>query len=346
MRPIHVMRRGTRAGLAALALVPMVGLATAGTASAAKSSGCEGGGYRLVDLSTGATVVAGPADTTVAASRFGGTRLGVRGLYNGFDVGLSDFAVFDYAFTGAPNPLDMTGGVRTPVFASKLPDHRGLTLTSAITVDIEDEDLVVSRLGSGLSMKIQAKDCAQGGIFQMEPQRSDGTRTRVVHTLARGQGAVTPFYFDNPFFRARAGQFLGSECTSVTTGPPSRFCVQVTPRVNIGNDASARFVARDSAQVATRVAQPECNTATPVSPSVAHCGSVSVWDVASGGRMGFVTGEDAVEVANPPTDCTSNCQAQNRVRGRLAVLGFPFPVPAGSRLVPAVATAPLPPLVP
>ncbi len=80
--------------------------------------------------------------------------------------------------------------------------------------------------------------------------------------------------------------------------------------------------------------QPQCNTAVPVSPSVRHCGAVSIWDVASGGRMRFVTGEDAVEVANPPTTCTENCQAQNRVRGRLAVLGFPFPVPAGSRLSP------------
>ena len=113
---------------------------------------------------------------------------------------------------------------------------------------------------------------------------------------------------------------------SVETGPPSRFCVQVSTRVNIANDASDDFVARDSAQVATRVTNPACNTATPVTPSVAHCGGVSVWDVASGGRMGFVTGEDAVEVANPPTNCTQNCQAQNRVRGRLAVLDFPFPV--------------------
>ena len=67
---------------------------------------------------------------------------------------------------------------------------------------------------------------------------------------------------------------------------------------------------------------------------------MSVWDVASGGRMGFVTGEDAIEVANPPTDCTHQCQAQNQVRGRLAVLGFPFPVPAGSRLVPRSAAIP------
>ena len=187
---------------------------------------------------------------------------------------------------------------------------------------------MLQRTGTGLSMKIQAKDCAQGGIFQMEPQRSDGTTTRVTHTLATSTTpGLTPFYFDNPRFRARVGQFLGSGCTSVVTGPPGQFCVQVTARVNIANDVSSRFVARDSSQVATRVPQPECNTATPVTPSVRHCGGVSIWDVASGGRLGFVTGEDATEVANPPTDCTSNCQAQNRVRGRLAVLGLPLPGP-------------------
>ena len=61
---------------------------------------------------------------------------------------------------------------------------------------------------------------------------------------------------------------------------------------------------------------------------------MSVWDIASGGRMGMVTGEDAGEVANPPTTCVQNCQAQNQVRGRLATLGHPFPVPAGSLLAP------------
>jgi hypothetical protein len=55
-----------------------------------------------------------------------------------------------------------------------------------------------------------------------------------------------------------------------------------------------------------------------------------------------VTGEDSTEVANPPTVCTSKCQAQNRVRGRLVVLGHPFPVPAESRLVPRTAAVPAP----
>ena len=67
-------------------------------------------------------------------------------------------------------------------------------------------------------------------------------------------------------------------------------------------------------------------------------------DVAGGGRVGSVTGADAVGVADPPTRCASDCQVQNQVRSRLAVLGHPFAVPAGSRLTPAVSALPLPPL--
>ena len=257
-----------------------------------------------------------------------GDRFIVRGLHQEFSVRASDFAVFDHLFTGAANSERMVTAP-TVVWESKIPDHRGLTLTSAISVRLDRESVELGRTGTGLSMKLQGKDCAQGGIFQMEPERGDGTRTRIVHTLG-GQS----FYFDNPNFRARVGQFLGSGCTSVVTGPPSRFCVQVSTRTNITNGVSRKFVARDSAQVADRVPQAACNTAVPVTPSVRHCGGVSIWDVASGGRMGFVTGEDAVEVGNPPTDCVSDCQAQNQIRGRLTVLGHPFPVPAGSRLVP------------
>jgi len=61
---------------------------------------------------------------------------------------------------------------------------------------------------------------------------------------------------------------------------------------------------------------------------------VSLWRVASGGRMGYVLGEDAIEVAPPASACTSNCQAQNQVRGQSVKLGFPFPVPDTSRLKP------------
>ncbi len=346
-RPARPARPRLVAALAALVVAPLLTTTLPSPVQAAKSAGCEGGGYKLVNLSTNTVVASGEVDRTIPAASLGAStaRFGVRGVYNGFDVGLADFAVFDYAFTGAPNPLDMTGGVRTPVFASKLPNHRGLTLTSAITAELSGDDMVISRTGPGLTMKIQAKDCAAGGIFQMEVERGDGTRTRIVHTLAQSTNpALTPFYFDNPNFRARVGQFLGDDCTSITTGPPSQFCVRVTTRVNIANGFSKRFVARDSAQVAARIAQVDCGA--PVDPLIDHCGGVSVWDVASGGRMGFVTGEDAVEVANPPTVCVRNCQAQNQVNGRLEVLGFPFPVPVASRLAPTVSGLPLPPLTP
>ena len=338
---MHNRRRLVRAVVAPTVLALSGAAALAGVlttpAAAAKSDGCEGGGYSLVNLSTGAVVASGATSTKVSAASLG-SRFGVRGKYNQFDVRASDFAVLDYAFTGAANEEDITGGRFTPVWASKVPDLDGVPLTSDVSVELGEDGLNIMRSGGGNSIKIQAKDCAQGGIFQMEPERANSRLTRIVHTLASPDDpALRPFFFDNPNFRAVVGQFLGADCVSRVTGPPSRFCVEGRTRVNIANDFSPDFVVRDSAQVAEQVLQPECNTAQPVSPSVEHCGAQSIWDVASGGRMGFVTGEDAVELANPPTDCIQNCQAQNQVRGRLAVLGFPFPVPAGSRLTPATS---------
>ena len=85
---------------------------------------------------------------------------------------------------------------------------------------------------------------------------------------------------------------------------------------------------------------PACATVIPAprrpggTQTVDHCGGVSVWDVASGGRMGGVFGEDATEVAPPATACTQDCQAQNQVRGQAVNLGFPFPVPTANRFRP------------
>jgi hypothetical protein len=300
--------------VAGMALLP-------GAAHAASSSGCDGGGFSL-RLGDG-TTLRGDQRVTVAASRLTGT-LQVRGKYVGWDIDAATFGVFDYTFTGAPNPLDITGGQPIVAFASKVPNHRGLVLNGAAQVRLDKENLEISRVGPGLSMKLQTKDCAQGGVFQMEPERADGTATRITHTLGAGT-----FYFDNPNFRAREGDVVPYKDTTAT----------VTARINFANDAAPRFVGRDSPQVATRVNQGCVNTVpAPRQPggtaTVDHCGGVSVWDVASGGRMGGVFGEDSTEVAPPATACTQNCQAQNRVRGRSVVLGFPSPVPAASRLAP------------
>src|SRR5258708_6530267 len=161
-------------------------------AFAASSAACAGGGFSLLGLS-------GNQRSIVAADNLGNSFL-VKGTYIEFTVDSQTFGVRDWTLTGAPNPLDITGGTPTVVYASKMPDHRDLTLTSDVSVESSGQSLVILRTGPGLSMKIQAKDCANGGVFQMEPVRGDGTATVVTHVLADGV-----FYFDNPNVRDRLG---------------------------------------------------------------------------------------------------------------------------------------------
>jgi len=278
-----------------------------GSSLAAKSSGCEGGAFSVL-LSSGA--ISGDQSVSVPSGSIGSSFL-VKGAFVEFTVDSATLAVRNYTLTGAANPEDLTGGRRTIVFASKSANLRGATLTSNLIIQLAAEGIVIQRAGAGVSMKLQANDCATGGIFQMEPERGDGTATIVTHVLGAGV-----FYFDNPNFRnppplplCPAGGPFTAQCTPVP----------ITPRINFANDLSPKFVGRDSPQVATRLVQQ---------------GGVSVWQVESGGRMGGVLGEDSVEVAPPAKPCTHKCQAQDRVRGRFPVLGFPFPVPAASRITP------------
>jgi hypothetical protein len=266
-----------------------------------------GGRFTVLGLSGSQNAVI-PAAATPA-------RFLVRGRYVEFTVVAATFGIEDYTFTGAPNPLDLTGGRRTVVYASNTPDHRGLALESAVTVRINGGDLVLNRSGRGLSMKIQAKDCASGGIFQMEPARADGSATRITHMLAPGI-----FYFDNPNFRAREGDVVPFGTTTLT----------VKPRINLAGDVSPKLVGRDSAQVATRVLQGCMNSVpAPRQPggraTVDHCGGVSVWDEASGGRMGGVFGEDAVEVSPSAEDCVRDCQAARPDPGQGHRARLPLP---------------------
>ena len=282
--------RTTLLALAAVALTSPT------AAHAASSKGCDGGAFSVV--APGKTVAGSSVSTTIPASALTGPVL-IKGKYQDWTVDPDTLAVRDFTFTGAANPLSMTGGKRIVAFASKTPDLRGAQLTGPLEVSLDKEAITLHRSGAGVGMGIQAKDCANGGIFQMEPERADGTATTFTHVLGAGS-----FYYDNPFFRARIGEVLNG--------------VTVSARVNLGNDLAPRFVGRDSPQVATRVSQ---------------SGTTSVWSVASGGRMGQVMGEDATEVAPAATTCTHQCQAQNKGGADGNVnLGFPSPVPAASRL--------------
>ena len=106
-----------------------------------------------------------------------------------------------------------------------------------------------------------------------------------------------------------------------TLGPGVFYFVNpFTGKVNFGDGVAAdathqMLLGKDSPQVATKTLQ----TATETR-----------WTVTSGGRMGGVLGEDAVELSAGATNCTSDCQAQNQVRGSLPVPADPVdPTPIG-----------------
>ncbi|MGY1823359.1 hypothetical protein [Geodermatophilus sp. SYSU D00079] len=106
-----------------------------------------------------------------------------------------------------------------------------------------------------------------------------------------------------------------------TLGPSLFYFVnEFTGKVNFGDGVSGdathqMLLGKDSPQVATKLSQD---------------GTTTRWSVASGGRMGGVLGEDAIELSAGATDCTSDCQARNRIQGSVPVPPEPVaPTPIG-----------------
>ena len=205
--------------------------------------------------------------------------IAVRGKHNGFDIRVADLGVHDYTLTGAPDTQRMVTKP-TVVFASKVPSLTPAQLagTRLSSLEVRDDTLVaIFATGAG-KLKVQAKDGAQGGIFQMETEFAEPVT--FTHTLGAGL-----FYFTNPY----TGKInFGDGVSAVASG----------------SGAHQMLLGKDSPQVATKTSQ----TAT-----------TTTWTVQPGGRMGGVLGEDAVELSQGATNCTSDCQAQNQVRGSLPV---------------------------
>jgi hypothetical protein len=247
--------------LAAGGLLPAV----MSPAEAATSSACAGGGFR-VTMPNGSTVSGTESAKTGTGSLPADALIAVRGRYIEFVFAPVTGNIYNYVYTGADNPDSMTNGVRTPIWESKTLSL-GPVLRTEVEVKPDGADLVILARGKAGKVKIQAKDCATGGIFQQEVEA--GTTVRATHTLAPNM-----YYFVNPY----------------------------TGKINFGDGSD--FRGKDSPQVATKVSQSE---------------RVTVWDIASGGRMGQVLGEDAVELSAGATSCVQDCQAQNRLRGSVPV---------------------------
>ena len=297
--------RVTRAAFAAAIGVLVVVFFQPAAAEAARSRDCEGGGWVLTQQ---------------------GNLMQVRGRHVHFDLDLRTMEVLNWTLTGAANPGRLVDRP-TVIFASKTPLH-GAVLTRTERLRNDRGDLVFIRTNGDVSVKIQAKDCAQGGVFQMEVEADSVESIRVRHVLA-----PETFYFDNPNFRDREGDVV-----PFTNAAGESQDIVISPRINFASDSSEDLVGRDSPQAAERIPHPTCSNQIPrrdgTLATVQHCGGVSEWNVLSGGRMGQVMGEDSTEVAPPATFCVKDCQAQNQVRGGAVVLGHPFPVPFQYRLQP------------
>jgi hypothetical protein len=284
--------RGRTVGLAAaIAAVTVAAVALVGVAPAQASGKTSTGGDYAVTVNGTTTNPAVGKEYKLRDTAVSGT-IAVRGKHNGFDIRLADLGVYDYTLTGAPDTQRM---VTTPtvVFASKVPSLTAAQLagTKLSSLEVKDDTLVaIFSTGAG-TFKIQAKDGAQGGVFQMETEFA--APVTFTHTLGAGL-----FYFTNPY------------TGKINFG-------NGTPAVTSGSGAHQMLLGKDSPQVATKTSQ----TAT-----------TTTWTVQPGGRLGGVLGEDAIELSAGATNCTSDCQAQNQIRGSLPVPPDPVdPTPLATR---------------
>ena len=153
------------AAAALLALAAVLALsAVPEPAEAAKSGTC-----RAFSVTTGGNTFRGDQDRNIPAVRVGPT-IHVNGALVDFGVVSNTFAVENYRLTSPIN-----NGQTTTIFESKVPLH-GKTLAGPVSLAISNEGVVLERSGGGQNMKIQAKDCPQGGLFRVEPEPSTGER--------------------------------------------------------------------------------------------------------------------------------------------------------------------------
>ena len=273
--PSSLLRSARAAVLVAAVVAGSLALSAAPASASGKTS--AGGNYAVTI--GGTTYDPAPGRSLKLADLAPSDRIAVRGVNNGFDVDVATLGVYDYTLTGAPDTQRMVTRP-TVVFASKVPtltpaQRAGATIKS---LEVKDDTLTLLFSTSAGKFKIQAKDGAQGGIFQMEAEFA--APVEYVHTLAPGV-----FYFVNQY----TGKVnVGDGVDAVTSGA----------------GAHQMLLGKDSPQVATKTFQ---------------SGTVTKWLVQPGGRLGGVLGEDAIELSAGATNCTSQCQAQNQIRGSLPV---------------------------
>ncbi len=113
------------------------------------------------------TAAGGDIRLILPAAQVSGQTATVKGTFVEFEVDLDTFTVTDYILTGAPSRTDITGGRRTRVYVSKTPELTN-NLTGNLELRLSQETVRLVRAGRRAKMKVDAKDCTQGDIFELE----------------------------------------------------------------------------------------------------------------------------------------------------------------------------------
>ncbi|KAF4555627.1 Hypothetical protein D9617_2g055900 [Elsinoe fawcettii] len=207
----------------------------------------------------------------------------VRGRHVGYDIDCATLSVNNYTLTGAPAPDRMVTSP-TVIFSSKTPS---LTAAQRNGITIKDFDLsddVFVIIFSTGGGKLKVQSKDAPQGGIFQMETEFASDVEFVHTLG-----PDVFYFKN----ANTGKINFGNGVNASAS---------------GEGAHEMLLGKDSPQVATKTYQD---------------GKVTKWTVASGGRMGGVLGEDATELSQGATQCTSDCQAQNRLRGSVATTPDP-----------------------
>jgi hypothetical protein len=152
--------------LAAIIFAAVMVGSTPERAQAAKGGTCE-----RFTVTTGGRTFTVDQKRTLQPNQVGQT-IEVSGTYIRFTVESNTFTVRNYTHTGVDSPRadkNLPIDAPTVIFTSKVPNHND-NLNGPLSLEISQESLVLERSGARQDMKIQAKDCQQGGLFQMEPE--------------------------------------------------------------------------------------------------------------------------------------------------------------------------------
>ncbi|TQJ31308.1 hypothetical protein [Microbacterium sp. SLBN-146] len=230
------LRRGT--AVLATALIAASGVLFVANAAEAKTTS-TGGDYAVTVNGTTYNPAAGK-DIKLQNLAVSG-KITVSGRNNRFTIDAVTLGVYDYTLTGTDDTQRMVTAP-TVVFSSKVPtltdtQRSGVRLSK---LEVKDDAIVAIFTTAAGKLKVQAKDGAQGGIFQMEPEFA--SPVEIVHTLGPGL-----FYFVNEF----TGKINFGDGTDAVAS---------------GTNAHQMLIGKDSPQVAVKTFQSGTVTKWVVQP--------------------------------------------------------------------------------